>query len=66
MWFKGITYEARQKRRKEILSATVDDIRSLAPMIEAAMQENNLCVFGNEVVINENKDLFQQITNVME
>ena len=34
--------------------------------IEAAMQENNLCVFGNEVVINENKDLFQQITNVME
>lgn len=66
MWFKGITYEARQKRRKEILSATVGDIRSLAPMIEAAMQENNLCVFGNEVVINENKDLFQQITNVME
>lgn len=66
MWFRGITYEARQKRRNQILGAAVEDIRALAPMIDAAMKENNLCVFGNEVVIGTCKEMFQSVTNVME
>lgn len=65
-WLRGITKEMWQKRRNQILNATVGDIRALAPIIDKAMKENNLCVFGNEVVINDCRDMFQKITNIME
>ena len=42
-----------------------EDIRKLAPMIEAAMKENCLCVFGNENVINDNAELFEKVIPVM-
>lgn len=66
MYFRGITYAARQKRRKELLQTTVEDIRALAPAIDACMKENNLCVFGNGGVIRENEKLFGRLTNVLE
>ena len=66
MYFRGITAESRRKRRKELLRTTVEDIRALAPAIEACMQENNLCVFGNGTVIKENEALFSKLTNVLE
>lgn len=66
MWLRGVTQEERQERRNQILNATVEDIRALAPIIDRAMKENNLCVFGNEVVIKECKDMFKNIINIME
>ena len=66
MYFRGITYESRQKRRTELLRTNVDDIRALAPAIAACMAENNLCVFGNGTVIKENGGLFGRLTNVLE
>ena len=66
MYFRGITYEDRQKRRQQLLHTTVEDIRRLAPAIEACMKENNLCVFGNAGVIKANSELFKKLTPVME
>ena len=66
MYFRGITYEERQKRRQQLLHTTVEDIRNLAPAIEACMKENNLCVFGNAGVIKANAGLFAKLTPVME
>ena len=66
MYFRGITYESRQKRRTELLKTTVDDIRALAPAIEACMKENNLCVLGNGTVVKENAGLFSKLTNVLD
>lgn len=66
MYFRGITQESRQKRRTELLQTTVEDIHALAPAIDACMQENNLCVFGNGSVIRENEELFGKLTNVLE
>ena len=66
MYFRGITYEDRQKRRQQLLHTTVEDIRNLAPAIEACMKENNLCVFGNASVIKANAELFAKLTPVME
>ena len=66
LYFRGITYEERQKRRQQLLHTTVEDIRNLAPAIEACMEENNLCVFGNAGVIKANEGLFQKLTPVMD
>ena len=65
-WLRGITYEDRQKTRDEILSVTVKDIQALAPIIQAAMEQNALCVYGGEKKIKENEALFDQVIHVME
>ena len=65
-YLRGTTYEDRQKTRDEILSVTADDIRNLAPIVEACMKQNALCVYGGEKKIEENKALFDEITHVME
>ena len=66
MYFRGVTYEDRQKNRRELLHTTVEDIRALAPAIDACMKENNLCVFGNGTVVKENAELFTKLTPVMD
>jgi len=66
LYFKKYSQEQRQKVRDEILSTTPEDIRKLAPAIEAAMKENNICVFGNEAVLEENKDVFDKLTRIMD
>ena len=58
---KGITYDARQKSRDEILSTRQKDIRALAELVAACMNENNLCVFGNENVIKDNAAIFGSV-----
>lgn len=61
IYIMGITQEDIQKYRDEIYTTTQQDIRNYAPMIRQLMDQNNLCVAGNENVINVNKDLFQNI-----
>lgn len=55
------TYEDYQKSRDEILSADVEAIRSLAPLIRDTIDENYLCVVGNQTVIEQEKDMFDAI-----
>lgn len=64
-YLQGITYEDRQKCRNEILSARQKDICALSKLIEDVMNENNLCVFGNEQNIKANKNEFKKLTTVM-
>lgn len=64
MYITEVTEAERQKYRDEILSTTVDDIKSYAPMIDSIIKQNNFCVFGNKNKINENKNLFQSITDL--
>ena len=65
-WLKGITLADRQKSRDQILSARQQDVRDLGDMIAACMKDNNLCVFGNEDKVRENKDCFGSLVSVME
>ena len=60
-YMNGITAEDFQKMRDEILNATVDDIRALAPAAEAALSDNCICVVGSEGKIAEHKDLFGSV-----
>ncbi|MGN0375489.1 MAG: insulinase family protein [Butyrivibrio sp.] len=63
-FLRGVTEEFLKADRIKALNTVQDDIRSLAPYIEAIMKENYLCVIGNADKIEDNKELFDKITNL--
>ena len=60
-YLQDLTLADVQKERDEILNATVEDIRGLAPMVEAILSDGNLCVVGNESMIHKEKEYFKNI-----
>lgn len=57
----GITREQLQRERDEVLNADAAAIRALVPYAEAILQDQSLCVVGNENKIRENQQLFGTI-----
>ena len=57
----GVTNETIQKHRDEILDATDADIRALAPLVKAVLEENLICVVGSESAVAESEDLFMEV-----
>ncbi len=60
-FFSGITREMRQKTRDEILGATAEDIRNLAPVVEALLADHAYCVIGSEQAVRREENLFGKI-----
>ena len=60
-YFDGVTEEMLQKERDEILNASEEDIRSLAPMIRAILSDGQICVIGSETVLKKDGDLLDEI-----
>lgn len=60
-YFCGITFEELQKERDEILTATPEKLRELAPLVRAILSDNAICVIGNEQKIRKDQDLFGEI-----
>ncbi|MCI8372995.1 MAG: insulinase family protein [Lachnospiraceae bacterium] len=60
-YVQGIDEEMIQKERDELLGITPEILSSLAVYIEAMLEENNICVIGNEEKIESQKQLFNQI-----
>ena len=64
-YMMGVTYEMVQKEREEILFATQDTIRGLAPAIRAILEEEAVCVIGSEEaigrssILSEKRNLFE-------
>ena len=58
---KNITYDDRQKARTEILNTRQKDICELSKLVEACMNENKICVFGNEEILKDNAEIFGSI-----
>ncbi len=54
-----------QKYRNQILSCTKEDIRALAKLIKAAFEDNYVCVVGAEQNINDNSDLFDNVSKLL-
>lgn len=61
-YMTGYTYERAQKERDELLAADVGTIRDLAAYIRAFMEDDCLCVVGNEERIREQKERFGEIS----
>ena len=64
-YMTGLTYEMIQKERDEILMASQESIRALAPMLRAVIEDNIVCVVGNAARIEES-DLFTDKVNLFE
>ena len=58
-WFTGLTEEDFQKEREQVLDAEAEDIRKLADLIEAVLEQHNLCVVGSEKAVEEAADVFK-------
>lgn len=63
-YFAGITYEDIQKERDEILSLNSETVQSFSSLFKMGMEENYICVLGNEEKIQSNKSIFENITKV--
>lgn len=60
-YFCGVTREMLQRERDEILGATTEDMRALAPLVEAVLSDKEICVVGSESAVEKNKDTFMEI-----
>jgi Zn-dependent M16 (insulinase) family peptidase len=49
-----------------VLSTTAEDLCKFAPMFREGMKQNNICVFGSEAKIAEDKDLFKTTIRLVE
>lgn len=65
-YIRNITYKDAQLEREQILTTDQGTISSFAPMLKAAMEENYVCVLGNEDKIKQSKNVFNHINYVFE
>ena len=63
-YLQGLSFEALQKERDEVIGATDADIRALKDMIAAVLSEQNLCVVGSEETLQREKELFKELKNL--
>ncbi len=61
LYLQNISEEELQKERDDILAVTAEEIRGLAPYMEAIYGAGNVCVIGSEEKIKEQKDLFMEL-----
>ena len=57
----GVTEEMLQKELEEILDADQEAIRALAPLTRAVLEQEHICVVGNENRLKEEKELFDEL-----
>ena len=62
LYMNHLTEEMIREERMQILGATQEDIRNLAAIAEAVLECNQICVIGNEEKIDEEKDVFGEVT----
>ena len=63
-YISGITMNELQKERTEVLNTTPEDIRGYSELLRKAMQEDYLCVLGNEGKIQKNREYFNSFVRV--
>ena len=58
-YFSQITQEMVQKELDQILSATKEDIRALAPLIASILSDGQVCVVGSESAVQDAREPLQ-------
>ncbi len=64
-YMMGISDEDRRKERDEILSADAEAVRNTAKIVQAILDNNNICVVGSAAAIEENEDLFDHTEDLI-
>jgi hypothetical protein len=62
LYMNKVSAEMIQTERNQILDATQEDIRALAEVAEAVLAADQVCVIGGEEKIEENADVFANVT----
>ena len=61
----GIPYKVLVKQRKDLVNTTLDDFKKSSKVYEEALKQNIICVVGSEKAIEENKNLFKSVRNLL-
>lgn len=60
LYLNHVTEEMIREERAQILTATQEDIRRLADIVDAVVKKNQICVVGAEEKIKSEEDLFME------
>ena len=63
-WLTDLTFAQVQKEREEVLNCGCREIQALAPYLKAFLEQNHLCVIGNEETLAENREMFDTLENL--
>lgn len=63
-FFTDQTPDWIQEERDQILGTTVNDLRDCGDIINAVVDQNALCVIGNEEKIRQNQEIFDELTYI--
>lgn len=61
MYMSGISQEDAQEERAQVLRTTVEDLKPLADLVAKVIDQNNLCVIGNETIVEAEKDILDTV-----
>lgn len=64
-YLAGITPEAKQRERAEILDTTEADLRALGEMLRRCTAQGQICVIGNGDAIAAQKEVFDKIEGLL-
>lgn len=65
-YMEDLTLEDIQKERDQILNVTETDINNLSDLVKSVLDDNILCVVGNENVIKDNASIFDCVSGLCE
>ena len=54
----NVTDEDLQKERDQVINCTLEDLKQQKELIEAVLQQNYICVVGNETRIEKTEGIF--------
>jgi len=63
-YLTNTTYEDIKKTRLELINCTLNDFKNDAKLYSEAINNDAICVIGNDKKIEENKNLFKTIRNL--
>ncbi|MCI9125177.1 MAG: insulinase family protein [Eubacterium sp.] len=63
-YLNHITQADIQKERDEVLQAGPQEIRALAPLIASVLSDQNLCVIGNETMLEKEASMFDAVEDL--
>ncbi len=63
-YMRHLTFEEIQENRNQVLDATLEDIKAMAPLVRDTMAQGYFCVVGNEDVLEASKDMFDTLENL--
>lgn len=64
LYMNHVSREMIEQERMEILTAQQEDIRALYKVAEAVLANRQICVIGNEAVIEDEKELFTEVKDL--